>query len=83
VGPIGNVSTMRCETEAGWFQETPALSLELMALIGASGQSSVGGGASRLVDCVIARGYEDVMVLDASEGRSQLPRVLLEIRQGR
>jgi trans-aconitate methyltransferase len=65
------------------FQERPAPSFELMA-IGASGQSSVidiGGGASRLVDCLIARGYEDVTVLDVSEGRSQLPRVLDKARQ--
>jgi SAM-dependent methyltransferase len=43
--------------------------LELLALIGATRRSAVidvGGGASRLVDCLVAQGYEDITVLDLS-----------------
>lgn len=57
------------ETSVSWFQETPAPSLELMALVGATRRSAIidiGGGASRLVDCLVSRGYEDVTVLDLS-----------------
>jgi trans-aconitate methyltransferase len=32
-----------------------------------SGIIDIGGGASRLVDCLVFRGYEDVTVLDLSE----------------
>ena len=57
------------EDEVSWFQATPDLSLELLALIGASPRSAildVGGGASRLVDHLVAAGHEDVSVLDLS-----------------
>jgi trans-aconitate methyltransferase len=52
-----------------WFQETPALSLELIERVGAMQSSAIidiGGGASRLVDHLTSRGYEDVTVLDLS-----------------
>jgi SAM-dependent methyltransferase len=57
------------EKEVSWFQETPAPSLELLALVGAGRSSAIidiGGGASRLADCLVAQGYEDVTVLDLS-----------------
>jgi hypothetical protein len=41
------------EREVSWFQEDPALSLELIALTGISAEAEIadiGGGASRLVD---------------------------------
>ncbi len=63
------VYTTKSEREVSWFQETPAPSLELLALIGATRRSAVidvGGGASRLVDCLVAQGYEDITVLDLS-----------------
>jgi trans-aconitate methyltransferase len=52
-----------------WFQDTPAISLELIELTGATrscGVIDIGGGASRLAGCLVARGYEDVTVLDLS-----------------
>jgi len=64
-----SVYTTKSEREVSWFQETPAPSLELLALIGATRRSAVidvGGGASRLVDCLVAQGYEDITVLDLS-----------------
>jgi trans-aconitate methyltransferase len=64
-----NVYTHKGEQEVSWFQETPAPSLDLLAHIGATRTSAIidiGGGASRLVDSLIAQGYTDVSVLDIS-----------------
>jgi trans-aconitate methyltransferase len=64
-----NVYASKGEDQVSWFQETPAPSLELMELVGAVRGSAIidiGGGASRLVDCLVSRGYEDVTVLDLS-----------------
>jgi trans-aconitate methyltransferase len=64
------VYTSKGESEVSWFQETPAPSLELIERVGAeqsSGIIDIGGGASRLVDNLVSRGYQDVTVLDLSE----------------
>jgi len=64
-----NVYTTRGEREVSWFQERPALSLELIHTAGATPGSSVidvGGGASRLVDALLAEGFAAVTVLDIS-----------------
>jgi len=64
-----NVYTTKGEAEVSWFQETPAPSLELLEIIGANRSSAIidiGGGASRLVDSLVAQGYEDICVLDLS-----------------
>ena len=64
------VYTKKGENEVSWFQESPAPSLELIAQVGATPASvliDIGGGASRLVDNLIDRGFEDVTVLDLSE----------------
>ncbi|MGD0642997.1 MAG: class I SAM-dependent methyltransferase [Roseiarcus sp.] len=64
-----NVYTTKSEKEVSWFQETPAPTLELLALIGTTGRSAIidiGGGASRLLDSLVSRGYEDITVLDLS-----------------
>ncbi|HVL43715.1 MAG TPA: class I SAM-dependent methyltransferase [Acidovorax sp.] len=52
-----------------WFQEHATRSLELIRSTGASLQASVidvGGGASTLVDDLLASGFENVSVLDLS-----------------
>ena len=64
-----NVYATKGEAEVSWFQDLPAPSLQLMALIGATRQSAVidvGGGASRLVDRLVGEGYDDLTVLDLS-----------------
>jgi ubiquinone/menaquinone biosynthesis C-methylase UbiE len=64
-----NVYVSKGEDQVSWFQETPAISLALIELAGAmpgSGIIDVGGGASRLADCLVSRGYQDVTVLDLS-----------------
>jgi trans-aconitate methyltransferase len=63
------VYTTKGESEVSWFQETPAPSLELIALVGAMQDSAIidiGGGASRLVDQLVSRGFQDLTVLDLS-----------------
>jgi 2-polyprenyl-3-methyl-5-hydroxy-6-metoxy-1,4-benzoquinol methylase len=65
-----DVYTRKGENEVSWFQESPAPSLELIGRVGATPASAVidiGGGASRLVDNLVDRGFEDVTVLDLSE----------------
>jgi SAM-dependent methyltransferase len=64
------VYTKKGESEVSWFQENPAPSLELIAHVGATPASAiidVGGGASRLVDNLVERGFKDITVLDLSE----------------
>ena len=63
------VYTKKGENEVSWFQENPAPSLELIAQVGATSASAIidiGGGASRLVDNLVERGFEDVTILDLS-----------------
>lgn len=58
------------EQEVSWFQDSPEPSLSLIALTGAGPSSAIidiGGGASRLVDALLARGFEHLTVLDLSE----------------
>jgi SAM-dependent methyltransferase len=64
-----NVYTTKGEKEVSWFQESPAPSLELIALAGLSADASIidiGGGASRLVDALVDRNVRQVTVLDLS-----------------
>src|SRR5260370_27810641 len=64
-----NVYTSKGEKEVSWFQEYPAPSLELIALAGLSADAAIidiGGGASRLVDCLAAQKFERLTVLDLS-----------------
>lgn len=60
----------RGESELGWFQATPRLSLELMQGAGLRPSCSVidvGAGASRLVDTLLDQGIYDITLLDASD----------------
>jgi SAM-dependent methyltransferase len=54
-------------SDVSWYQPTPATSLDLIRRVTSDLQApviDVGGGASTLVDGLLARGYEDVTVLD-------------------
>jgi len=56
--------------QVSWFEAEATLSLNLIELAAPSRDSSiidVGGGASRLVDGLVARGYDRVTVLDLSQ----------------
>src|ERR1700676_1012838 len=77
------VYTTRGENEVSWFQEDPASSLELIDLARptpASAIVDIGGGASRLVDSLVARGFHAVTVLDISEGA--LAAAQMRLREG-
>jgi trans-aconitate methyltransferase len=65
-----NVYATKGESEVSWFQRAPAQSLELMTHAGATphmGVIDIGGGASRLVDSLVAMDFRDITVLDLSE----------------
>jgi 2-polyprenyl-3-methyl-5-hydroxy-6-metoxy-1,4-benzoquinol methylase len=64
------VYTTKSENEVSWFQENPAPSLEMIDLARPTSESAIvdiGGGASRLVDSLLDRGFNRVTVLDISE----------------
>ncbi len=64
------VYTVKDETAVSWFQESPQISLALIAASGLTrdaGIIDVGGGASRLVDALLAAGHSDLTVLDIAE----------------
>ena len=81
-----NVYTSKGENEVSWFQENPAPSLALIAEIGAAPASAIidiGGGASRLVDHLIERGFQDVTVLDLSAAALEAAKARLGERASR
>ncbi len=65
-----NVYQTKGERDVSWFQECPEISLDLIRATGANVNSSIvdiGGGASRLVDALVAEGFAAITVLDVSE----------------
>ncbi|MBA3533003.1 MAG: class I SAM-dependent methyltransferase [Ardenticatenales bacterium] len=63
------VYTTKATDAVSWFQPHAALSLRLIRESGAGSDAAiidVGGGASTLVDDLLANGYTDVTVLDLS-----------------
>ena len=63
-----NVYTTKADDSVSWFEQSPAFSLELIAATGIKSASviDIGGGASRLVDTLVAEGHNHVAVLDLS-----------------
>ena len=58
------------ERDVSWFQASPAISLQLIEAAGLRPDTcvlDVGGGASRLVDTLLAKGVRCVSVLDIAE----------------
>jgi SAM-dependent methyltransferase len=73
-----NIHRTRAPEETSWYQPRPELSLELIAAAGTDKHDAildVGGGASRLVDCLLEAGYTRPAVLDIS------PAALTQARQ--
>jgi SAM-dependent methyltransferase len=63
------VHEARSDTEVSWFQPRPETSLELIHVLGLGSEArviDVGGGTSRLVDHLWARGFRRLTVLDIS-----------------
>jgi 2-polyprenyl-3-methyl-5-hydroxy-6-metoxy-1,4-benzoquinol methylase len=64
-----NIYTTKDSTQVSWFQQHPEMSLQLIKKTGLSRKGQiidVGGGASTLVDDLLADGYANVTVLDIS-----------------
>lgn len=63
-----NVYATKDAAEVSWFEESPALSLELIvdAYDGRGGVIDIGGGASQLAGALVEAGYAPVAVLDLS-----------------
>jgi SAM-dependent methyltransferase len=65
-----SVYETKAEDAVSWFQPTAEPSLELISLTGARSDSAIidiGGGASRLIDDLLAAGFQNLSVLDLSE----------------
>jgi SAM-dependent methyltransferase len=80
-----NVYTTKGESEVSWFQRDPAPSLELIDLAQPAPESAIadiGGGASRLVDRLVARRFSHVTVLDISEAALAAAKARLGARAG-
>ena len=70
-------------TEVSWFQEHSDVSLGLIQRTGVGKGGTiidVGGGASKLVDDLLAQGYSDVTVLDISASALSVARQRLGAR---
>ena len=69
-----------------WFQAEPGLSLSMIEAAGpdpADAVIDIGGGASSLAGCLLARGFMDVTVLDLSGAALALARQALGREAGR
>jgi hypothetical protein len=74
------VYSSRAEDAVSWFQHSPDLSLSLIASIGLALTDpiiDVGGGASRLVERLLAAGYRDLSVLGIASAALQKSRTRL------
>lgn len=75
-----DVYTKKGEFQVSWYQDRPAISLRLIEAIGVKPGSAIidiGGGASRLVDALLEKGYRDVTVLDLSESAVSIAKARL------
>lgn len=80
-----NIYAAKSENEVSWFEKNPAPSLELIDLARLTPDSTIvdiGGGASRLVDSLVARGFRHVTVLDLSKSALDTAKARLGDRGG-
>jgi 2-polyprenyl-3-methyl-5-hydroxy-6-metoxy-1,4-benzoquinol methylase len=72
------VYTSKSTAEVSWYQPEPEMSLSLIEEFGVPRDAAVldvGGGTSTLADCLLARGFTDVSVLDVSETALETSRL--------
>jgi SAM-dependent methyltransferase len=75
-----DVYTTKDETAVSWFQDSATPSLELIAQAGRGKDTDIidiGGGASRLADGLLERGFRRVTVLDISQAAIDLASLRL------
>lgn len=78
-----NVYRNKTPVEVSWFQAEPVISLEFIQNCASDSNTAiidVGGGASRLVDCLLDRGYKNIAVLDVSAQALEHARTRLGAR---
>jgi SAM-dependent methyltransferase len=75
------VWSTKTEGETSWFQDRPEHSLQMIAASGGQAVVDVGGGASRLADCLLDLGA-DVTVVDIAEPALAQARSRLGERAG-
>lgn len=71
------VYSTKGEREVSWFEDTPTLSVGLIRDAGVGKEAAiidVGGGASRLVDCLLSDGQAHVTVLDLSASALEISK---------
>lgn len=71
-----NVYATKADDSVSWFEPSPVFSLQLIADSGSDRASviDIGGGASRLVDALVADGPRHVAVLDLSAYALEIAR---------
>lgn len=65
-----NIYRTNDERDVSWFEDVPTLSLQMIEAAGVTPDTcivDIGGGDSRLVDSLLARGLDCLAVLDVSE----------------
>lgn len=65
-----NIYQTKDTTKVSWFQESPQISLDIIKNLNLKKDANildVGGGDSKLVDFLLAEGFENIYVLDISE----------------
>ena len=75
-----NVYLSKDPIETSWYQKDPTVSLNLITDSGISHSNSIvdiGGGASVLVDNLLAKGFQDLTVLDISDRALQYAQTRL------
>lgn len=76
------VYTTKVEDGVSWFEQNPDLSLALLDEAGLEARHAIidiGGGASRLVDALVARQQDWVSVLDLSQAALETARARLSV----
>jgi SAM-dependent methyltransferase len=74
------VYATKAETDVSWFEETPALSLDMILATGFAREATVidvGAGASRLIDALLQRGFTHFAALDVCETALAISRARL------
>lgn len=81
-GHWDNVYATKADDSVSWFEPSPSFSLELIeaARIGLGAVIDIGGGASRLVDALVAKGHVHVAVLDLSAQALEIAKARLGAR---
>jgi 2-polyprenyl-3-methyl-5-hydroxy-6-metoxy-1,4-benzoquinol methylase len=75
-----NVYQTKGEDEVSWFQDSPAISLDLIRATGVRPDAAIvdiGGGASRLADALLDAGFSSITVLDLSEKALEVSKTRL------